>query len=217
MKSSILLRVLVSIFMIGVGVLALLVNLGMIDVPWTISGGGIVWLVLFTLSGLAFLGIFIRSAENWWAVIPGLTLIGLGVVISDMFPKAYQHLSVVILLALLGFGFLGAFLANRGYWGLVIPGGVLLAAAAQFLVANSDFREYSSAVLLLGFGATLLVAYLLTSPKMKWLLVVAACCGYLSIVAGAGALANVSLLMPGALILIGGIIIWRAFHRSARA
>jgi len=217
MKNGMIARVLVSIFLIGVGILALLINLDVIKLPGTISGGGVLWLVLFSLSGLAFLGIYLKSGDNWWAVIPGLTLIGLGIVVSDIFPSAYQYISVVVLLALLGFSFLGAYLMHRSYWGLIFPVGLLLTAAAHTLISKTAIHEYSGAFLWLGFALTLFVVYWVSPGKAKWLLFPAVACIYLAIVAGAGALLKISIFLPGFLILLGGVVIWRAFRRPGRS
>lgn len=216
MKSGMIARVLVSIFLIGVGILALLINLDVIKLPWTVSGGGVLWLVLFSLSGLAFLGIYLKSGDNWWAVIPGLTLIGLGIVVSDIFPAAYQYISVVVLLVLLGFSFLGAYLTHRSYWGLIFPVGLLLTAAVHTLVLKTVIHEYSGAFLWLGFALTLFVVYWVSSSKSKLLLFSAFACIYLAVVAGAGALLGISIFLPGLLILLGGVVIWRAFRRTGR-
>ena len=217
MKSGMIARILVSIFLIGVGILALLINLDVIKLPGTISGGGVLWLVLFSLSGLAFLGIYLKSGDNWWAIIPGLTLIGLGIVISDIFPSAYQYISVVVLLALLGFSFLGAYLMHRSYWGLIFPVGLLLTAAAHTLIAETPIHEYSGTFLWLGFALTLFVVFWVSPGKSKWLLAPAIACVYLAIVTGAGAMLDVSIFLPGLLILLGGIVIWRAFRRPVRS
>jgi len=163
------------------------------------------------------LGIYLKSGDNWWAVIPGLTLIGLGIVVSDIFPSAYQYISVVVLLALLGFSFLGAYLMHRSYWGLIFPVGLLLTAAAHTLISKTAIHEYSGAFLWLGFALTLFVVYWVSPGKAKWLLFPAVACIYLAIVAGAGALLKISIFLPGFLILLGGVVIWRAFRRPGRS
>lgn len=217
MKSGMIARILVSIFLIGVGVLALLINLDVVKLPWAISGGGVLWLVLFGLSGLAFLGIYLKSGENWWAIIPGLTLIGLGIVISDIFPNAYQYISVAVLLALLGVSFLGAYFMHRSYWGLIFPVGFLLTAAVHTLVLETALHEFSAAILMLGFALTFFIVYWVSPGKTKWFIYPAIACIYLAIVAGTGALLDISIFLPGLLILLGGIVIWRAFRRPSRA
>ena len=217
MKSDVIARIVFSILLIGVGVLALLINLDVIKLPWAISGGGVLWLVLFGLSGLAFLGIYLKSGENWWAIIPGLTLIGLGIVISDIFPNAYQYISVVVLLALLGLSFLVAYFTHRSYWGLIFPVGFLLTAAVHTLVLETALHEFGTAVLMLGFAMTFFVVYWVSPDKKKWFLYPAIACIYLAIVAGSGVLLDISIFLPGLLILVGGIVIWRAFRRPSRA
>lgn len=213
MKSGMIARILVSVFLIGVGILALLINLDVIELPWTISGGGVLWLVLFSLGGLAFLGIYFKSGDNWWAVIPGLTLIGLGVLVSDIFPTDYQYISVVVLLALLGLSFLSAYLMHRSYWGLIFPVGLLLTAAAHTLISKTAIYEYGGAFLWLGFAVTIFVGYWVAPGKNKWLVFSAIACLYLASLASAGVLLGISIFLPGLLILLGGVVIWRAFRR----
>jgi len=42
--------------------------------------GGFVWAALFALVGVVFIGVFLQNRENWWAIIPGLTLLGIGAI-----------------------------------------------------------------------------------------------------------------------------------------
>ena len=67
-----------GVLLLVAGGLLLLQNLG-IFTP-TISGA--IWAPLFGLGGMAFLLVFIFNREQWWALIPGMTLLGLAVLVG---------------------------------------------------------------------------------------------------------------------------------------
>ena len=59
------------------GALFLLQNLGVFG-----TGIDILWPILFALGGLIFLYVFVTNRTQWWAVIPGMALLGLGVMMG---------------------------------------------------------------------------------------------------------------------------------------
>ena len=59
--------------------------------------------------------------SEWWALIPGFALIGVGA--SIVLPGQWSGFSF---LGFLGISFLAIYLSNRQRWWAIIPGGVLI-------------------------------------------------------------------------------------------
>ena len=64
-----------GILLILGGVVFLLQNLGYFEL------GDLFWALLFGLGGLFFLSVFFPNRANWWALIPGLTLLSIAVLL----------------------------------------------------------------------------------------------------------------------------------------
>jgi hypothetical protein len=214
MKNSNIVKIIISLALIGIGTLALLANLNIINSPWMASKGSLIWLFLFGMSGLAFVGIYISSKENWWAVIPGLTFIGLGIIVGDTFPPEYENIVVAAFMALLGMAFLAAYAVNRKYWGLFIPTGILITLALQTVIAGVISTQYNGAIFLLGISLTFLSVYFAIPTKSKYILSVAPIFGFFALIDGIGSYFHVSLFFPALLVLVGGYVVWRAFQTS---
>ena len=114
-----------SLLVIG-GVLFLLQNLGIIQF------GGLFWAILLGLGAVFFLSIFFANRMNWWALIPGLTLLSIAVVVAlgYIVPGISDVWSGTIVLGGIGLSFLLIFLIDMQMWWAVIPAGVLLTLAA---------------------------------------------------------------------------------------
>lgn len=119
------------------------------------------WIILMAFGSGAFLWIYFTKPDQWWAVIPGLTLLGLTLVglenIIRIFPGASW--SGAVFLGCIGLAFWLVYLRRQEQWWAIIPGGVLLTLA---LVAGLDFlTDWTDVIFFLGMGLTfLLVAFL---------------------------------------------------------
>src|SRR5512146_395381 len=109
-------RIFISLILIIFGLAALFNTLGMIYLPFNISGANAFWLLVFGLAGILFLSAFVSNTSNWWAVIPGLTMIGLAVLVGDVVPKSMQNLGAAIFMALLAVSFLIILLVRKANW-----------------------------------------------------------------------------------------------------
>ena len=105
------------------GLYLLLQNLG-IFTP-TISGA--IWAPLFGLGGMAFLLVFIFNREQWWALIPGLTLLGLAVLVA--FGDRLGTLGAAIFMAFIGLSFILIYALHPEFWWAIIPAGSLFSVA----------------------------------------------------------------------------------------
>ena len=101
--------------------------------------------------GLPFLLIFLTDRKHWWALIPGMTMIGVAAavflegvgVISD---EAVGGLVV----GGIALGFLLIYLIDRKQWWALIPGGIMGTVAFFLLVATVIEYVWPVALILLG-------------------------------------------------------------------
>jgi len=77
-------RVVGAILLIGVGILFLLQNLGVLG-----ASSAILWALLFAVGGAVFFYVFLTDRTNWWAVIPGFVLLGIAglIALSELAPE----------------------------------------------------------------------------------------------------------------------------------
>jgi hypothetical protein len=209
-------RILVGVIILVFGGLMLLRQLEVlpIDAPmWQF-----IFPALFATSGVAFLVVLIASKQNWWAAIPGLTLLGLGGLIGlDMIPGFPGDLGAAIFLACIGLSFWIIYILDKTRWWAIIPGGTLVSVAA--LVASETLLggDGGVGIMFLGFAITFALVALLPngSKPMKWPWIPA---GVLFVM-GAAFLSSVegwmSYILAGGMVLIGaGLIVFTLIHRK---
>ncbi len=200
-----------GVLLVALGGLFLLQNFGFLG-----GLGNFIWAVLFGFGGLAFLSVFLANRENWWALIPGFTLLGLtGTMVLDELDTA-GDLSGGFFLASIGFAFLVIYLLRREYWWAIIPAGVLMTLAAIASLSSILPGDTDASLLFFGLAATFGAVYLMTTPmeQQSWALIpagVMAIIGLLLLISGG---AMTGLIVPFALIALGGIIVLRAVHRT---
>lgn len=122
------------------------------------------WVILMAAGSGAFLWIYFTKPEQWWAVIPGLTLLGLTLVglenIIQLFPGG--NWSGAVFLGCIGLAFWLVYLRRQEQWWAIIPGGVLVTLA---LVAGLEFlTDWSDVIFFLGMGSTFALVALLPNP-----------------------------------------------------
>jgi len=213
MKKSntiLLLPIVGGILLIAAGVIFLLNNLGVFQIRWEKLIGP-----LFALGGLVFLLVFIINTNDWWALIPGFVLIGIGTIIfmGQSFSPVLDRVGGTIFLAFLGLPFILIFITHPEHWWGLIPGGVLLTLAADNLVSIKSM--WSGAIFFFGLAITFGLIYILPKPagRLKWALYPA---GILFVVGILELfdLANVMrYVLPLALLVGGGYVLYRALRR----
>lgn len=200
-------RIIVGIVVIIIGGLALLQSTDILKI------GDNVWDIIvpagFLAGGAAFLYVLISDKRNWWAAIPGFTLVGLSLLIGlETFVPALKGtgISAAIFLACIGISFWVIYLLNREHWWAIIPGGVLLSVAS--LVALSDFVKNPVFALFVGLGITFgLVALLpggIGDRKWAWIpATVLFILGLLFMFSSEGIMKYI----PAALMVVAGIVL----------
>jgi hypothetical protein len=119
------------------------------------------WVILMAAGAVVFLWIYLKNSEQWWAVIPGLALVGLTFVgLEGLIPAIPSgNWTGAVFLGCIGLAFWLVYLRKREQWWAIIPGGVLLTLA---LVAGLDsLISWSDAFFFLGLGATFALVALL--------------------------------------------------------
>ena len=202
-------RIIMAIFLILVGVVALLSNLNML--PFDINNNQTFWLAAFGLGGLAFTAVFLSDArENWWAVIPGFTLIGLGLLIG--FEPIWNDLGAAVFMGMIGLSFWVIFLTERKErWWAIIPAGVLTSLAGVIAVSSGpDGGVLAGSVLFFGIALTFLVVYAVL--RQSWALWPAGILAILGALVLTGAGGAAAFVWPVLLILGGGWLILRSMR-----
>jgi hypothetical protein len=200
-------RLFFGVIFILAGLLILLKNIKIINLP------NLVWGILFISAGLLFLSNLLKNRSTLWVIFPGFGLSGIGgaIIISDI--PGLTQVSHSFLLAFIGISFWIVYLNNRNHWWAILPGGVMFTLA---LIAG--FRtllgiEFGG-VFLIGLALTFtLLSLLQGNRKMNWPYIPAGILAFfgLLLTTTTGKLANI--IGPAALVLIGLIIIFRAFIR----
>jgi len=144
-----------GVLLLVAGGLLLLQNLG-IFTP-TISGA--IWAPLFGLGGMAFLLVFIFNREQWWALIPGMTLLGLAVLVG--FGDRLGALGAAIFLAFIGLSFALIYALNPEFWWAIIPAGSLFSVAALVGLSDRIRGEVAVGIMFLGMALTFALVYVL--------------------------------------------------------
>ena len=200
-----------AILLIGVGILLLLQNFG-------ILGGvvALIWSLIFAAGGLIFLYMFLTNRTQWWAIIPGFTLLGLAALIAlDQFlPRIGDALGGTLFSGGIGLAFWVIYFLNREHWWAVIPGGVMFTVA---LIAGLDAAfegAETGGVLFLGLGLTFGLLSFLPTPqgRMKWALIPAAVLLVMGLLITAATTGILQYLWPAALIVVGLYLLFRMFR-----
>ena len=205
-------RLLIGILLITGGVVYLLQNLGIIQ--W----GDIVWSVVFGLAGIGFLSVFARDRAMWWALIPGMTLLGLSVTLGLEYfaPAAGELWGGSVFLGAIGLSFILVYAADRNMWWAIIPGGVMLTLATVAALDNIGGIQ-TDGLFFIGLGLTFAALALLPTPggRMRWAVFPAVALGLMGLLTMVGCMAAIGYLWPVALIVGGLSKLLRAVRRPA--
>jgi hypothetical protein len=203
-------RILWGGLLILAGIFFLFQNLGYLRL------GDIFWVILFTMAGIFFLTLYFQYRNNWWSLVPGMTMLSLGllVLLNWIAPELGDFWGGSIVLAGIGIGFLLIYLIERQNWWAIIPAGVLFTLA---LVAGLDeFTQglATAGIFFSGIGLTFAMLAILPTPQgeMRWAWIpggILLLFGGIFLVAGENLLAY---LFPFAMVIIGGYLILRSFR-----
>lgn len=204
-------RVLWGTLLILAGVVFLLQNI--LGFPF----GGVFWGLLFGVAGFVFLAVYLGNKQQWWAVIPGFSLLGIGftILVSSLFSRLGDIIGGTVILGGIALGFLVVYLSERNNWWALIPAGVLFTLA---IVAGLDQFISGGAVggvFFLGMGLTFVLIALLptTQGQMKWAWIPAGVLMFMGLVVIAATERVFAYVWPVALIAAGIFFVFRALSR----
>jgi len=177
------------------------------------------WPIIFAAAGAVFLYNFVRQRQNWWAVIPGMALLGIGTLIAfdQIFPRANDAWGGAIFLGSLSAAFLAVYLRTAGHeWWAIIPGGVLGTLTITILLEPLLGDGFTGGLFMLGLGATFALVYLLPTPagRMRWAIYPASILGSIGVLTSIAATQVIRVLGPLALIAFGLYLILRRRDRG---
>jgi len=204
------LRIVWGMLLIVAGLLFLAQSLGLIPSAW-----GALWAVVFGVAGLAFVAWLFVDRRQWWAIIPGLTLLGLAgvIVLSMLTPEENGGWAGAVFLGAIGLSFVIVYIMRRDFWWALIPAGALLTLALVALSTSFMTGLESGALLFIGLGVTFGIVALVPTPdgRMTWALIPAVILGVMGILIALALGSLLNYVWPIALIIVGVYILIRGF------
>lgn len=142
-------RMIIGGLLVAVGLLSFL-NI-ITDFPFW----GILWGLLFGLTGIGFLVYSRQNQKAWWALIPGVILLGLSVLIlsSSFIPGFGDKIGGFIFLGGVSLAFWLVYIRNNNFWWAIIPAGVFSSLAIVTIVEEFT-RIDGGFIFLLGIALT---------------------------------------------------------------
>lgn len=214
-------RIVMSLILIGLGVVILLSNLNLL--PFDLDNTNWFWVAVFGVIGAGFVSVFLsRPTQQWWAVIPGFTLLGLAFLVGNFLPTSPVDLSWVgaaVFMGMIGLSFLVILLVRPDQWWAIFPTGALLSLSGVIAVSSIFTDEAggfaSASVLFLGLALTFLVVYFkpVDGNRMTWALWPAGILGVMGVLFAIGFTSLVNYVWAVGLILIGLFLILRGMRK----
>ena len=179
---------------------------------------------LLGLLALGFIGSYLSAPSHWWRLIPGWTLIALGVMIYlTTVRQLDQRVTAAALFVGQAIAFAHVYLLDRAErWWAIIPGGFMLMLGVT--IALSSITEEPAALgtaLFIGLGAVFFLLYLLGRRRQLWWALIPGSVlvlfGLILFTAGRSGQNLVLRWWPLLVLLLGALLIWRATrHPSSR-
>lgn len=209
-KTGFLLPFVGGILLILAGVAFLLDNLGITALNWEMLVGP-----MFAIGGLIFLLVFVQNTHEWWALIPGFILIGIGLTVfmGQTMGAIGDRLGGTIFLGFVALAFIMTYVTHPVNWWAIIPGGVSLTLAGVTLMPGEG--ALSGGVFFLGMALTFGLVYILPKPsgKLPWALYPAGILFLVGLLVTLGATNLMDFVLPMALLIGGGYVIYRAVRK----
>lgn len=210
-QTNFLISVVGGILLVTAGVIFLLDNLGLIMLDWDMLIGP-----MFGIGGLIFLMVFVLNTDKWWALIPAFILIGIGIIVfmDENMPAVADRWSGAMFLGFLSLAFFLIYITHVNHWWAIIPGGVLLTLAGVTLVPSEG--DLSGVIFFFGLALTFGLVYILPKPpgRLKWALYPAGILLLIAVLVGLGAANLMDYILPAALLIAGGYVIFRSLRRE---
>lgn len=210
-------RIIVGVLVLLMGVVALLQTLKIIPTQGSLIA--LFMSLIFLCGGVAFVWLLFQDSKtNWWAAIPGLSLLSIGSLIglSELFPGAIDHIGGAIVLGGIALGFWLVYLITPRNWWAIIPGGVMLTLAAITVLPDRQ-EGLVPGVLFLGMALTFGLLSLITvdGKRMTWPWIPAVVLLVVGMISSFRAGSWFGYIWPAALILAGIFLLVRTFTNKS--
>ena len=208
--------VVLGVFLLIIGVVALLQTLRIVN----FNGGfwPVFFAAMFLLVGLAFLAALIQSRTNWWAAIPGVTLLSIGALIglNELVP-AFAPYGGSLVLGGIGLSFWLVYLLARQNWWAIIPGGAMVSLAVVAGAGNVRGID-AGGFLFLGLAVTFALLGILPTGgrKMNWPWIPAAVLLVLGVLVSFSSAGYTNFVWPVILILLGVFFLTRNVFKKSQ-
>ena len=163
--------------------------------------------------GLSFLLIYLTRRDYWWALIPGCTLVGIGVgVLAEGLLPSFGEVVPFFVLGGIGLSFLLIYLSRRNYWWAIIPSGSLFSVALM-IAAERIFPDDVGMVGILFLGMAITFGALgfvsTAAGRMKWPWIPAAVLAILGVVFVGAGFENAGIAFGLIMVAVGAYLILR--------
>ena len=179
------------------------------------SASKYLWLIIMAAGSAVFLWVYFTQEEQWWAIIPGLTLFGLAISALDSLVNVFpgSDLTGALFLGCIGLAFWLVYLRRQDQWWAVIPGGVLITLAAITVLDN--IFGWSEVIFFLGLATTFLLVAILPNngQDTRWAFIPSAILGIIGITLFAPFKDVTVLIWPVILIVFGVYILFRNWKK----
>ena len=198
-----------GILLVVVGLLVLLQNLGYLGAVMPL-----VWALVFGLAGLTFLYVCATDRERWWAVIPGMALLGIALLVGldEIAPRLGGKIGGSLFLLMLSLAFWIVYLVRRPFWWAIIPGGVLLTLAGVAGLDELAPGANTEGLFFLGMGATFALVGLLPGGRgRRWSFIPAGVLLVMGVIFAASSSGFLGYLVPITLVVGGAFFVFKGF------
>jgi hypothetical protein len=206
-SSSYLAPLIIGGALILFGILFLLNNFDIFDISV-----GSVFAGIFALAGLIFLIVFLLDREQWWALIPGFVMMGVGatILVGEFARHTVVDITGAIMLIFIALPFWIIYVLKRDYWWALFPAGVMTSIAAMTLIP-ARYDDLGVSVMFFGWAGTFVLVYFLA--KQKWAIWPTLGLLAMAIAFLAGAFDVFGYLWPIVIIGAGAYLIYRAMQK----
>jgi hypothetical protein len=165
---------------------------------------------------LVFLATYIRDREQWWALIPGLVILGIAVAVFLAEQDLVEgYVVATIILAGVGLPFLLIYLSDRQHWWALIPAMTMVGiAAGVFLEGLGAIGGPAVGGLAVGGISLGFVSIYLIDREQWWALIPGGVMGVLAFFLLLAAAAK--FIWPAALIALGLLLLRSSLRRDRR-
>jgi hypothetical protein len=189
------------------GILFLLNNFDIVSIS-----AGSIFAGIFALAGLIFLIVFFLDREQWWALIPGFVLMGVGatILVGEYLTFSGMDIGGAVMLIFIALPFWIIYILKRDYWWALFPAGALTSIAALTLIPDR-LGDVGVSVMFFGWAGTFMLVYFLA--KQKWAIWPTVGLLAMAVAFLAGAFDIFGYLWPIVIIGAGAYLIYRAMRK----